>query len=252
MKQDLIAIIKEAGEKVLEFYGSKDFKTKEDKSPLTLADQASHKYLCQKLLEIKNIPIVSEENEIAFYIRKDWDEFWLIDPLDGTKEFISGFDDFCINIAIIQKHKPILGVIYAPKLNELYWAEQGKGFEYHGIPQKRSSETETIVAVSRFHNSEISKNFITINNLNHIYTVGAALKFGRMALGQIDLYPRFEGSKEWDTAAGQIILKEAKCNMFDLTTKKEPSYNKPDVRNNYFIASSPNININQLQYPEFL
>jgi len=251
MKQDLFQLIKESGNEVLKYAHSNSFILKEDASPVTYADKASHQYLCKNLLDIRNIPILSEENIISFSLRKRWDEFWLIDPLDGTKEFMNGFADFCINIALVQNQEPVLGLIYAPKLNELYWAEKGRGFEYHGEPQKRLNNKGAIVAVSRFHCSSLIREFITINQFKCVKNVGAALKFGHMALGKIDLYPRFEDSREWDIAAGHIILKEAKCFIMDLHTSKEPIYNKQNLKNNYFIANRPNIEIDQLKYPNF-
>jgi len=250
MKQYLIELVKESGNEMLKFSHS-DYFLKKDMSPVTHADQISHQYLCKNLLDIKNIPILSEENLVPFFSRKKWSEFWLIDPLDGTKEFMNGFDDFCINIALIEDQKPVLGIIYAPKLNELYWAEEGQGFEYYGRPQRRLNNKDTIVAISRFHNSPLTKEFMSMNQLDCTVTMGSALKFAHMALGKIDLYPRFEGSKEWDIAAGHIILKEAKCIITDLLTSDEPRYNKQKLENNYFIARRLNVSINQFKSPVF-
>jgi 3'(2'), 5'-bisphosphate nucleotidase len=252
MKNELTQITKEAGEKVLHFYGSSIFELKEDQSPLTLADQASHQYLTHALPQVKNIPVLSEENPIDRDIRKNWDEFWLIDPLDGTKEFIHGFNDFCINIALIKNKKPVIGLIYAPALNELYYAKEDYGFQYEGPTKKRILSQGLISVTSRFHHSNVTQQFMDLNNINNSLTIGAALKFGAMALGLIDIYPRFEGSKEWDIAAGHIILKEANCKIIDLMTNKEPLYNKKYIKNNYFIAHHNTININKLTYPEFL
>lgn len=252
MKQDLLQLIKESGNEVLKYAHSNHFVIKDDASPVTYADKASHNYLCKNLLDIRNIPILSEENIISYSLRSKWDEFWLIDPLDGTKEFMKGLDDFCINIALVQNQAPVLGLIYAPRLNELYWAENGRGFEYYGPSRKRLNNTDTIVAVSRFHCSSLIQEFIAINQFKCVQNVGAALKFGHMALGIIDLYPRFEDSREWDIAAGHIILKESRCSIIDLHTSKEPVYNKQNLKNNYFIANRSNLEINKLKYPVFL
>lgn len=250
MKKELLRLIEETGDKILCFYGDKTFDLKKDDSPLTLADQASHDYLVTHLPQIKNVPILSEECHVDFEQRKNWEEFWLIDPLDGTKEFIHGFDDFCINIALIQQNKPVLGLIYAPLLKEFYFAEEGRGFEYFGPGHELERDSELVVATSRFHHSELTSHFMTLNNLSKVYTIGAALKFGRMALGQIDLYPRFEGSKEWDTGAGQLILIEANGTVLDLQTRKLPTYNKSNIRNNFFMAYRNHVDINQFYYPD--
>jgi 3'(2'), 5'-bisphosphate nucleotidase len=252
MDKNLIEIIRGAGKEILKFCGNSKVTYKEDKSPFTLADQASHNFLCTHLVKVRNIPILSEEHDVPYEVRKNWKEFWLIDPLDGTKEFINGLDDFCINIALIQNNKPVLGIIYAPRLDELYCAEHNKGFQYIGPPHLQTNHDNITVGISRFHHSEKTSHFMKINHLYSTYTIAAALKFGRMALGQIDLYPRFEGSKEWDTAAGQIILKESGYKIIDLITGHEPVYNKPTIKNNYFIAFSTKIDVTTLNYGELL
>ncbi|WP_157737711.1 3'(2'),5'-bisphosphate nucleotidase CysQ family protein [Legionella spiritensis] len=221
-----------------------------DASPLTEADRVSHEHLTSCLPRIKNIPVLSEEHPIDFDMRKDWHEFWLIDPLDGTKEFINELDDFCINIALIQDREPVLGIVYAPVLNELYYAEKNKGFEYFGPVLQRTDRQDIVVATSRFHHSQLTDDFMSLNGLTNTYAIGAAIKFGRMALGLIDIYPRFEGSKEWDTAAGQLIIKEASCRIIDLKTQEEPRYNKCDVRNNFFVAYNSLLDIKQFQFPD--
>lgn len=252
MKAELNQIIRRAGDIILEFYGDKSYEQKEDTSPFTKADKASHEFLIKALRQIKNIPILSEEDITSYEIRKDWQEFWLIDPLDGTKEFINLHDDFCINIALIRECRPVLGVIYAPAHNELYLAEEGKGFVYQGVSKPQVNNQNLTVATSRFHHSELTNNFMLNNNLEATITIGSALKFGRMALGEIDIYPRFEGSKEWDTAAGQIILKETGCYIMDLNTGFEPSYNKNSIRNNFFISCRSSVDVNKLKFPSFV
>jgi 3'(2'), 5'-bisphosphate nucleotidase len=251
MKNQLIQVIQEAGRRIANFYGDKDFTLKEDLSPITKADQASHNYLIDALPQIKNIPILSEENIIDYEIRNKWSEFWLIDPLDGTQGFINGQDDFCINIALIQNNRPTLGLIFAPILNEFYWGKEGQGFEYRGLDQKREKDARIIVARSRFNHSALTKEFMEINQLMKTCFIGAAIKFGRLAIGQVDLYPRFEGSKEWDTAAGQIILKESGCSIVDLKTQREPSYNKKNIANDFFIAYGPCLKLKTFKFPDF-
>ncbi len=260
MINELYKISSLAGKIILNYYGDKNFLLKEDHSPLTMADQASHDFLCKALTEIKNIPILSEENEVPYEIRKEWKEFWMIDPLDGTKEFINGIDEFSINIALIQGNRPVIGSIYAPALEEFYGAVKNEGVR---LKRKQSSILEplnplstpltkpypqdVIVATSRFHHSSLSQEFMKVNGFTHTSTIGAAIKFGRLASGEIDIYPRFEGSKEWDTAAGQIILEEAGGTIMDVETKQPLLYNKEDVRNNYFIAGNAHLSFNLLE-----
>ncbi len=143
----------------------------------------------------------------------------MIDPLDGTKEFINKNDEFCINIALIEKNEPVLGMIFAPRLNELYYAQKNKGFKYIG-PQKKKNSKIT-VAISRFHHSKQTEEFIKLNKWDNFSAVGAAIKFGRIAIGEIGIYPRYEGSKEWDIAAGHVILQEAGGKIIDLSTNNQ-------------------------------
>ena len=251
MKESLIHIIKEAGKEILHVSNSSFFEIKEDSSPVTKADKASHNYLKTSLRAVYNVPVISEEEISSFEVRSQWKEFWLIDPLDGTKEFIKGYDDYCINIALIKDRQPIVGIIYAPKLNELYYAEKGCGFEYRGNKHQQS-KNRPVVAISRFHHSESTQRFMQFNNLVYTNTIGAAIKFGRMALGLIDIYPRFEGSKEWDIAAGQVILEENGCAIIDLKTREKPLYNKENIQNNHFLAVRDTVDHMKFEYGDLL
>ncbi|CAO4847205.1 MAG: 3'(2'),5'-bisphosphate nucleotidase CysQ [Holosporales bacterium] len=208
---------------------------KADTSPVTIADQESSLFLIQELKKIKPIPVLSEESLVPYNERRTWDAYWMIDPLDGTKEFIKNQSEFCINITLMQANKPTLAVIYAPALKELHTAVKGQGTFHQNVRLPKQS-TKLRIAISRFHHSEQSKNFL--NNFQDYETVcvGASLKFGRMAIGQIDIYPRFQGSSEWDIAAGHLILQEAGGNIIDLTTHNEPLYNKEILENNHFFA----------------
>jgi 3'(2'), 5'-bisphosphate nucleotidase len=185
---------------------------------------------------------VSEECAVEYGIRKNWDKFWLIDPLDGTKDFIAKNGQFTVNIALIDGETPVLGVIYVPASNEMYWAENGGG-AYRDCDAGGSSRiynssqrTDLIASDSVFHSSAETKAFLKKNNITQIKRFGSSLKYCRLAEGEIDIYPRFNGTKEWDTAAGQVILYEAGCKIIDLNTKQNLKYNKPDIRNNFFIA----------------
>jgi len=235
MREKLYQIVQECGDLLLEYYRSPvSFNTKDDGSPVTQADQHSHDFLVATLPKILPYPVLSEESFISYDERKNWDIYWLIDPLDGTKGFINKCDEFCINIALIKNNKPTIGLIYAPALDEFYFAEKSKGIFYHGPVYTKKQSSQPIVALSRHHHSELTKQFLQLNNLTETATVGAALKFGRLVTGQVDLYPRFEGSKEWDIAAGQLLVEEAKGSIIDLKTKTAPVFNKQSLKNNFW------------------
>jgi 3'(2'), 5'-bisphosphate nucleotidase len=174
----------------------------------------------------------------------------LVDPLDGTKDFIAKNGEFTINIALLKKCMPVLGIIYAPAINEIYYAEKEKAAflikngQNFKLPQQRCKEF--IMARSRFHDVSEIDQFAIRNSIFKSNTIGSALKFGRLARGDINIYPRFTGSKEWDIAAGHIIIKEAGCKIVDLVTLAEPVYNKPDVKNNFFIAHSREVKFEDL------
>lgn len=252
MYASLEQIIKECGALIMQHYHSDlEVRYKSDQSPLTIADKTAHHFLKKALKDIKNIPICSEEEPIEFDIRTDWDEYWLVDPLDGTKEFIHQTNEFCISIAMIKANRPILGVLYAPALNELYYAESGGGLLYKGPEKVITQRPEPLIAISRFHHSALCAEFMKLNHFKHSITIGSALKCARLAIKEIDIYPRFEGSSEWDCAAGDIIIHEAGGTLTDLKTKAKPLYNKPQLRNNFFIATQSNIHYSTLNYPEY-
>ena len=229
---------REAGKVILPYYKqSITVDNKSDGSPLTIADMESHKLIYSILSRIK-LPIVSEEaKEFSF----DSSIYWLIDPLDGTKDFIQGNDEFTINIAVISSGKPILGVIYAPALNELYFGIPGitVWYEENGIRTEiieKPHSPELRMAKSRFHDNPDSDFFALRNKIKTFQKIGSALKFGRLARGLVDVYPRYEGSSEWDIAAGQAILEAACGSVIDLLTFKTMKYNKTMRRNNHFLA----------------
>ncbi|STQ83734.1 3'(2'),5'-bisphosphate nucleotidase CysQ [Helicobacter fennelliae] len=253
-----------AGEEILRFYGDKDFILKSDNSPLTSADLASHTYLCQELLRIVDIPICSEENELEYLKRKDLARYFLIDPLDGTKDFLAHNDEFCINIALMEKQNnqtlPILGVIYAPALHQIYFGAQGFGayvitnlkkdfFNIDSLdmtsllanakklPLDLISPDKHTALISNFHHSSHTQDFLQHYSLVP-KALGASLKFCLVASGEAYIYPRFIGSKEWDSAAGDIIIQESGGIVLDVETKKPLCYNKPHIKNNHFIAFS--------------
>ena len=246
MIDNVIEISKAAGEKILEIYQSKIFEIqiKEDKSPLTKADLCSHQIITEGLSQISNYPVLSEENVIDYEIRKKWHTFWLVDPLDGTKDFIAKNDQFTINIALIENRAVVLGVLYAPALGLIYSAQKNGGaYKNNQKIYNNSIRKNLIASDSIFHSTKETLDFLKNNNINKIQRYGSALKFGKLAEGEIDIYPRFNGTKEWDTAAGQIILNESGCKIIDLNTRKELIYNKENIKNNYFIALKNDLEI---------
>jgi len=245
----------QAGKKIIEIYNSDNFNLeyKLDDSPLTIADTASNKII-ENILEASNIPILSEEGNILdFNNRKNLKQLWIVDPLDGTKEFIKKNNEFTVNISLIENSKPVIGVIYAPALNVLYFSEKKLGaykilinnsdeFDHSNplrLPLVEKSN-ECKVLTSRSHLDDNTLDYIDnlkVNNLKVVSVpMGSSLKFCLLAEGLADCYPRFSPCMEWDTAAGQIICEEAGFKVVDLKTMKPIIYNRENLINNYFIA----------------
>jgi len=240
----------QAGKKIIEIYNSDDFNLeyKLDDSPLTIADTASNKII-ENILEASNIPILSEEGNILdFNKRKHLKQLWIVDPLDGTKEFIKKNDEFTVNISLIENSIPVIGVIYAPALNVLYFSERKLGAyktlitaldEFDNSKAFRlplvEKSNEYKVLTSRSHLDDNTLDYI--DNLKVVSVpMGSSLKFCLLAEGLADCYPRFSPCMEWDTAAGQIICDEAGFKVIDLKTMKPIVYNRENLINNYFIA----------------
>lgn len=245
----------QAGKKIIEIYNSDDFNLeyKLDDSPLTVADTASNKII-ENILEASNISILSEEGNILdFNNRKNLKHLWVVDPLDGTKEFIKKNNEFTVNISLIENSTPVIGVIYAPALNVLYFSERKLGAYKTRITAlnkfdiskafrlplvKKSNEYK--VLTGRSHLDENTLDYIDnlkVNNLKVVSVpMGSSLKFCLLAEGLADCYPRFSPCMEWDTAAGQIICEEAGFKVVDLKTMKPIIYNRENLINNYFIA----------------
>jgi 3'(2'), 5'-bisphosphate nucleotidase len=241
MLNKIITIARNAGAEILNIYENGKFETriKEDASPLTKADIASNEIIINGLKQISDYPILSEKNSVEYDTRKCWKNFWMVDPLDGTKDFIAKNGQFTVNIALIDADKPVLGVIFIPALNEMYWSEAGKNAYKNGVKIYNSREdSELAAADSVFHSSKEIAAFLEKNAITRIKRFGSSIKFCRLAEGKIDIYPRFNGTKEWDTAAGLVILCEAGCKIIDLKTKQELKYSKPDIRNNFFYSNA--------------
>jgi len=242
---DIKSIAKSAGEATLEIY-NKDFSIeyKDDKSPLTEADKKSNEIICNSLEELyPNIPILSEENkEIPYEDRKNWEYYWCIDPIDGTKEFIKKNGEFTINIALIYKNEPILGVVYAPVLDDMYSAKRGEGAYKNGekLPLKTNSNIseKIFVVASKSHLSKETQEFIDSLDSKEIEQVskGSSLKLCMVAEGEADIYPRLAPTMEWDTAAADAIVRESGKMTYEFETKKPLAYNKKNLLNPWFIV----------------
>ena len=242
----------DAGKVIMEIYKSGELQTeiKQDETPLTKADRLSHAII-SKQLQQTGLPILSEEGMyIDFDKRKSWTYFWLIDPLDGTKEFIQKNGEFTINIALILKDTPVAGIIYAPCTDSLYMGseeagilklEMGKQINCTPLPKKLHLEDilnkEKIrVVASRSHMSVETKEFIEqLPNASLIF-MGSSLKFMLLLENKADIYPRFGKTMEWDTAAAHAILKASNRGVYHTDLKSELTYNKPDPGNPFFIA----------------
>ncbi len=256
-----------AGEKIIDVYNSSDYKilSKEDNSPLTIADKRAHDVIYESLLETK-IPILSEEGKIPEYDeRKMWEYFWLVDPLDGTKEFIKRNGEFTVNIALIHKKDPVAGVIYIPVTKELYFGGDSLGAfkakinvndefsniktfdDYFNISQKlpfKHKARKYTVVGSKSHLSDETKAYFKQLEQEHneidIISKGSSLKLCMLAEGRADIYPRFGLTSEWDTAAGHAIL-NASGGSLKKINGEDFCYNKKNILNPYFIARKQNL-----------
>ena len=246
--EQLIKISKEAGEAILEVYNTNfDHQIKEDLSPLTKADILSNNIICERLKVITpDIPILSEENSnIPFNTRSLWKQYWLVDPLDGTKEFIKKNDEFTVNIALIENNKPTFGVIYAPILRETFWGSEGDGSFFldkenntKKINVSKNVNDPIKIVTSRSHPSdELSRLLGKIKNYD-LLKVGSSLKFCLIASGQADIYPRLGPTSEWDTAAGEAILKFAGGGVIKLDGRQMKYNETGSLLNESFIALS--------------
>lgn len=233
-----------AGQAIIEVYQSEDFgvERKGDDSPLTKADKAAHLTIV-KYLEPSGLPVLSEEGkDIPYEKRKDWDHFWMVDPLDGTKEFIKKNGEFTVNIALIHRRHPIIGVVYAPVLDWLYWGnrlsgawKQESGRQPFRLENQDDREVSTVVA-SRSHLSAETKAFIDQYPQAEIISMGSSLKFMLVAEGRAQIYPRFAPTMEWDTAAAQAVLEAAGGQVLKYPENEPMDYNRKDMLNGWFVA----------------
>ena len=247
MIDKVINIAKQASIKIMQVYEREDFfvEIKDDKSPLTEADLIANRVIVEGLKKIANYPIVTEETPVEYTKRKNWQRFWLVDPLDGTKDFIAKNGEFTVNIALIELNRPILGVVYIPVSDDVYYASEGQGAYKNADKIYNSSQrVELIASDSNFHSTQQTKDFFAKYSIKNVNRFGSSLKICKLAEGEIDVYPRLNGTKEWDTAASHIIANEAGCKLIDVETGKELVYNKKEIQNNFFIASRNDLEFN--------
>lgn len=250
LKNKVVDIAIAAGAVILDIYNNAsdlEIQSKDDNSPLTKADRAANEVICNGLEKlIPSHPIISEENkQLGFDIRKDYEYTWMVDPLDGTKEFIKRNGEFTVNIALIKDGKVIMGVVYAPVLNETYWAIKGEGaflIDQEG-ERKITANTFTLqdsglrVVCSRSHLNDETQAFVDDLNAPELVAKGSSLKFLILAKGEADLYPRIAPTMEWDTAAAHIVLEEAGGTVVRYEDKLPLEYNKENLLNPFFVAS---------------
>ena len=242
---DVTALAREAGRAILEVYASSfSVQEKEDRSPLTEADLRSEKLILAGLRRIApEIPVLSEESvQLPWSSRKHWSRLWIVDPLDGTKEFVQRNGDFTVNIALVDNHRPVLGVVHAPVHARDYYACEGVGAfrsdaQASGRPirvAKRGAGAVRVVG-SRSHRGSSLDGFLARVGPHELVEVGSSLKLCLVAEGQADVYPRMGPTSEWDTAAGQCVLEQAGGHVLKLDG--EPlAYNREDTLNPSFMA----------------
>ena len=246
MINELLTIARKAGKAIMEYYGEEiDVTRKDDDSPLTKADMAAHYIIVNALTELTpDIPIISEEGGIAGYDeRKQWGRFWLVDPLDGTKEFIKKNGEFTVNIALVEGQLPILGVVDIPARGVSYTAEKGVGsYRINGkekpvriYSEKPDRSKPLTVVASRSHGSDDLEELLKKKGVvvGRTIPAGSSLKFCLVAEASADIYPRMGPTMEWDTAAGDAVYRYSGR---DGIRRSPLLYNKPDLKNDGFIV----------------
>ena len=250
--QDIVTIAKEAGNAIMKIYNQDfDVKYKQDNSPLTLADIKANEIIESGLNRLSvNFPILSEEGkDILYEEREHWEYFWLVDPLDGTKEFVKKNGEFTVNIALIYKDTPVLGVVYAPAFDVCYWAKKNEGAFKDGqkLPLKIVVQRNTYkIVVSRSHMSSETQEFIDAIDTSkekELISIGSSLKICLVAEGEADIYPRLGLTMEWDTGAAHAIINECGMHLKGYKNLRTVSflYNKKKLLNAWFIAGKINL-----------
>ena len=244
------SIAQQAGVAIMDYYQEGDAKLnpqkKSDDSPVTQADIAAHQVIADGLQVLTpHIPILSEEGDLSrsYDIRKQWQRYWLIDPLDGPRGFIAGLPEFSVNIALIENHQPIMGVIYSPVDQELFGGLKGEGaFKQSSGMQKQLIKSRSIdwggviVATGHYHNPKRLAGLLADQIKYERLALNSSLKFCKLAEGSADVYPRFGPTSEWDTAAGQCILEAAGGCVVDLSGQSMQYNAKASLENSAFVA----------------
>jgi len=242
-----IRAAEKASEEILKVYHSSDFQAeaKGDNSPLTLADKNAHHTIAE-ILQSTNLPILSEEGKtIPFEERRQWEYFWMVDPLDGTKEFIKRNDEFTVNIALVNKGIPIMGVVAVPVTGDVYFATEGEGAYLRRsgkeikLPLREPldlSRAGLRVVASRSHMNEETQQFINGLKDAVLVSAGSSLKFMLLAEGKADVYPRYAPTMEWDTAAAHAVISAVGMQVTQYGTDNPLVYNKENLLNPYFLV----------------
>lgn len=236
----------DACNEILEVYQADDFYTeaKDDKSPLTLADKRAHSAIVS-VLHKTGLPILSEEGKMIPYDeRKHWDYFWMVDPLDGTKEFLKRNGEFTVNIALIHQQKPVLGVVAVPVSGDVFYASEGRAYLKRGgktmeLPKRSPvslSQRGLRIVASRSHMNPETQDFIHTLQEPLLVSQGSSLKFMLLAEGKADVYPRFAPTMEWDTAAAHAVVNAVGALVKQKGREAELMYNKEDLLNPYFFC----------------
>ncbi len=243
----VIDVAHKAGQKILKIYESEfEIEFKNDASPLTVADTTAHRCLVEVLQNLEpRFPILSEEDsELPFTERKEWRTYWLVDPLDGTKEFINRNGQFTVNVALIHDHEPVMGVVHVPVQDTTYFAAEGLGAfkqQRDGQPVpirvRKPAPQKLVIVGSRSHQTPAFEHYLKrLNGEYELISIGSSLKFCLVAEGVADLYPRLGPTSEWDTAAAHCVVAQAGGFVVDLQGKSLRYNTKPSVLNPYFLV----------------
>ncbi|RLA30592.1 MAG: 3'(2'),5'-bisphosphate nucleotidase [Gammaproteobacteria bacterium] len=247
--EPIVELAKKAGDAILEVYATDfDVQAKDDESPLTQADMAAHNIIDAGLRQLTpDIPIISEESGLPeFAVRSQWTRYWLVDPLDGTKEFVNRNDEFTVNIALIDNHRPILGVVHIPVMNKTYTGVEGSGAAVRSgsdapqaIAVASASASPVRVVGSRSHRGASLDAFLERLGEFDMHAMGSSLKFCVIAEGGADIYPRLGLTSEWDTAAAQAVVEQAGGAVLQLDGQPLDYNAKEDILNPHFLVRGP-------------
>lgn len=246
--EPVTALAIEAGNAILKVYATDfDVESKSDESPLTKADLASHNCIVEGLKRLTpDMPIISEEDGLPdFGTRAQWDRYWLIDPLDGTKEFVNRNGEFTVNIALIDGHRPVFGVVHVPVQEKTYIGCAGRGAELRTSGESRpirvadACSSPVRIVGSRSHRGSSLDGFLTRVGEHEMVAMGSSLKFCTVAEGNADVYPRLGPTSEWDTAAAQAVVEQAGGQVLELDGKPLSYNRKADILNPFFVVIGP-------------